>query len=308
MTAILIIISALFVFPETYSTIVRYANSNEGKYTTVQNQKVHYIEKGQGPRLLLIHGLSGAAQNFSYNMIELLSNDYHVIAIDRPGSGFSERDFNANAELSEQARFINEFLKQIDFEKPIIVGHSLGGAIALQLGLDYPENVRALALIAPLTQMQSELEIPKVFSDMAIRSSYWRQVYARTLATPKGLIFGLQKMDDIFKPEKAPFDFAIRGGGLVALDHLSFYNSSSDLAGLEFGLANLVTRYKELKIPLNILYGKEDAILDPKIHGEKIIQDIPSAKLEYVHGGHMLIATQPEVCKKFIDEVANALP
>lgn len=303
MTAILIIISALFVFPETYSTIVRRAAPDEGQYIEMNNQKVHYIEKGEGPDLLLIHGLSGAAQNFSYKMIELLANNYHVIAIDRPGSGFSQRDFEANAELPEQAKFVAQFIKEVHLEKPIIVGHSLGGAVALQLAVDYPDLVKALALIAPLTQMQSEDDIPEAFSDMAIRSSYLRQLYARTLATPKGLIFGLKKMNDVFKPEKAPFDFATKGGGLVALDHLSFYNSSSDLAGLEFSLARLSSRYGELKTPLAILYGHEDAILNPKIHGETMIQAVPQATLRYTNGGHMLIATQPELCKEFIDDL-----
>lgn len=303
MTAILIILSALFVFPETYSTIVRLTNSNEGQYIEMNNKKVHYIEKGQGPDLLLIHGLSGAAQNFSYKMIELLAKNYHVVAIDRPGSGFSQRDFQANAELPEQAKFVAQFIKEIHLEKPIVVGHSLGGAVALQLALDYPESVKALGLIAPLTQMQSEEDIPDAFSDMAIRSDYLRQLYARTLATPKGLVFGLKTMNDIFKPEKAPFDFATKGGGLMALDHLSFYNSSSDLAGLEFSLSKLSGRYGELKTPLAILYGHEDAILNPKIHGEKIIQEVPHSTLRYTTGGHMLIATQPELCKEFIDDL-----
>lgn len=302
MTAIIIIISALFVFPETYSAIVRHANSNEGKFIEMNNKKVHYIEKGEGPTLLLIHGLSGAAQNFSYKMIELLANDYHVIAIDRPGSGFSQRDYEANAELSEQAKFVAQFINRLNLEKPIVVGHSLGGAVSLQLALDFPDLVKGLALIAPLTQMQSEDEIPAVFSDMAIRSNYLRQIYARTLATPKGLVLGLKTMNDIFKPEKAPFDFVTKGGGLVALDHVSFYNSSSDLAGLEFSLNKLVNRYKELKTPLAILYGKEDAILNPNIHGEKMVQEVPHATLQYTTGGHMLIATQPELCKKFIDD------
>src|SRR5215831_619725 len=132
-----------------------------GKFIDIDGVRLHYIDKGSGPPLVLIHGLAGQVLNFTHSLLGRLSHDFRVIVLDRPGSGYSLRPDQALAPLSEQARIVSRFCQALGLERPVIVGHSLGGAIALALALDHPGQVGALALIAPVTH-QPESVPPKV--------------------------------------------------------------------------------------------------------------------------------------------------
>src|ERR1700733_6442331 len=92
--------------------------------------------------------------------------DFRVIILDRPGSGYSVRPDDTLAPLSAQARVISSFCQALALQRPVVVGHSLGGAIALALALEHPEQVGALALIAPVTHQPQH--IPPPFDGLAI--------------------------------------------------------------------------------------------------------------------------------------------
>jgi pimeloyl-ACP methyl ester carboxylesterase len=119
-----------------------------GKFIDIDGVRLHYIDKGSGPTLLLIHGLAGQVLNFTHSLLSRLTHDFRVVILDRPGSGYSLRPDATLAPLAAQARIISRFCQALGLERPVIVGHSLGGVIALALALDHPEQVGALALIA----------------------------------------------------------------------------------------------------------------------------------------------------------------
>lgn len=259
---------------------------------------MHYIEKGEGPDLLLVHGLNGSANNFSFGLMDLLAKNYHVIAVDRPGSGYSDEVACEDSTLPLQAKFLVKFIQKMKLDTPYVVGHSLGGAVSLELALDHPEVVRKLILLSPLTQFQKE--IPDPFKAMEIRSKYYRYFYSRLFATPEMMLNQKKAMAAIYPDGKGPEGFGTRGGGYVAADYISFYNASCDLAGLEFTLAPLAARYLELRVPVSILYGTEDKILNPKLHGEQMRDLNPAIEYETLPGGHLLLATDPEKVAEFI--------
>jgi pimeloyl-ACP methyl ester carboxylesterase len=131
-----------------------------GKFIDIDGVRLHYIDKGSGPPLVLIHGLAGQVLNFTHSLLGRLSHDFRVIVLDRPGSGYSLRPDQALAPLTAQARIVSRFCQALGLERPVIVGHSLGGAIALALVLDHPEQVGALALIAPVTHQPEGVPPP----------------------------------------------------------------------------------------------------------------------------------------------------
>jgi pimeloyl-ACP methyl ester carboxylesterase len=264
-----------------------------GKFIDLYGERIHYVDRGSGPPIVMIHGLAGNLRNYTYALVDRLTNDFRVIALDRPGSGYSPRSHKTPASLAAQSSTIALLIKTLGLVSPLVVGHSLGGAVSLALALDYPETVGALALIAPLTQVRPQ--VPKAFRGLDIHSPLVRAIVANTVATPIAIKTGKAVVTGIFKPEPVPEDFAVRGGGLLGMRSEGFYASSSDMIEVHRGMADLVSRYPQLELPISVLFGTEDAILNYKVFGEGFVAQVPQAKLTLIEGaGHMLPVTQPE--------------
>ncbi|HEX8574173.1 MAG TPA: alpha/beta hydrolase [Allosphingosinicella sp.] len=276
----------------------------DGELVEVDGGTLHYTDCGSGPPILMIHGLGGQLRNFGRPMVDDLARDYRVVRVDRPGSGYSPRAPGASARLRVQAEAIAELIGILKLDRPLVVGHSLGGALALSLALNHPDVVGGLALIAPLTQVQSIEDVPPVFRPLVIRSPAVRRAVAWTLATPMGMMKAEEALREVFAPEPVPEDFGTEGGGLLAMRPGNFYASSSDLVDLEGELEGMVERYPTLSIPVSILYAPADNLLDSAKHGERTASEIPGAEIELVEGGHMLPFTQPELTAAFVRRAA----
>jgi len=250
------------------------------------------------PAILLVHGLAGQLDHFTYGVTARLAGRHRIVAVDRPGCGYSTRAPGTPADLRTQAAILAALIDRLGLDAPLVVGHSLGGALALALALDHPRHVGGLALVAPLTHMQDE--VPPVFAGLTILSPLWRHIVAWTLATPATLRNSRAALDQVFGPEPAPPDFGTRGGGLLGLRPGAFLAASDDLRALPDCLPAQQTRYAELDLPVTVLYGKDDRILDPRAHGQALADKVRGARLELIEGGHMLPVTNPEATAAFI--------
>ncbi|MFX8512336.1 alpha/beta fold hydrolase, partial [Acinetobacter baumannii] len=83
--------------------------------------------------VVMIHGLGGNMLHFGYAMADKLANDFRVVLVDRPGSGYSTRPDAAPATLTAQAGTIATLIRRLDLKQPLVVGHSLGGALSLAI-------------------------------------------------------------------------------------------------------------------------------------------------------------------------------
>ncbi len=294
----------LAAFSKMTARKVEAAVPPDGQFVEVGGNCIHYVDKGAGPPMVLIHGLAGQLRNFAAPLVDDLAKDYRLILIDRPGSGYSTRAPDASASLTAQADTVAKFIRKLGLEKPLIVGHSLGGALSLRIALDHPDVVGGLALICPLTQAQEISDVPPVFKGLVIRSSAARRTIAWTLAVPIGIAKSEEAMREVFAPEPVPEDFGTAGGGLLSLRPDAFYANSSDLVALEDELPDMVARYGSLSLPVSILYARGDNLLDPEVHGQQAARQIPGAELELVDGGHMLPFTQPETTAGWIRTAA----
>ncbi|CUK10387.1 Dihydrolipoyllysine-residue acetyltransferase component of acetoin cleaving system [Ruegeria denitrificans] len=275
-----------------------------GNITPVNGGRIHYVEKGDPSKqtLVMIHGLTGQLQHFTYALVDMLADDYHVIAVDRPGCGYSTRDRADLGRLPEQARMIQEFLDSKDITDAILVGHSLGGAVSLAMALDHPEKIKALALLAPLTQVLAST--PRVFKPLEIRTEWLRSLIGNTIAVPLAAKTAPHTLDIVFAPDPAPADFLDRAGGALGLRPSAFVTGSQDVVGIDDSITAQVARYGELSVPGSILYGTQDAILSPKAHGDPMTQF--GLTTEWIDGaGHMILITAPDTCAAFIRRVAE---
>ncbi|HEX9966112.1 MAG TPA: alpha/beta hydrolase [Allosphingosinicella sp.] len=277
----------------------------DGELIEVDGETVHYTDSGgSGPPIVMIHGLAGQLRNFARPMVEDLARDYRVIRVDRPGSGYSPRAAGRSARLRVQAETVAELIRILKLGRPLIVGHSLGGALALSIALNHPDVVGGLALVAPLSQVQAIEDVPPVFKGLVIRSPAVRRAVAWTIATPVAMARAEQSLHEVFAPEPVPADFGTEGGGLLAMRPGNFYASSSDLVDLEGELDGMVGRYPSLSIPVSILYARADNLLESRLHGERTASEIPGAEIELVEGGHMLPFTQPALTAAFVRRAA----
>lgn len=275
-----------------------------GAFQDVEGGRLHYVEKGEGRSLLLIHGLGGNLHNFGYAMIDRLAERYHVIAIDRPGCGHSERDNDELARLPNQAEMIADFIRRKGIEKPLVVGHSLGGAISLRLAIDHPELVGGLAMVSPLTAVQESA--PEVFSGLFVPNPAVRGLIANTIAVPASIRNGAAVVEAIFAPEPVPEDFRTRGGGLLSLRPVAFYAASTDMHAVPVDIGAQQEMYTQLSAPLGMLYGDDDGVLVADMHIDAIQAAQPELHLVRMSGvGHMPLVTQPDTCERFIDEMAD---
>ena len=297
--ALLLGIAGLYLYTLFIAKRVELGLPPEGSFVTVMGNRIHYIEQGSGPdTILLIHGLSGVAQNFGYGVIDALAKTHRVVAIDRPGSGYSERPARSSASLAVQADVVAGVIDALQLGKPLLVGHSLGGAVSLATALRHPDKVRGLALVAPLTHMPSK--ISDAFNGFAIRQPWLRTLVGWTLAVPMSIRKREEIMDIVFGPETVPADFPMRGGGFLGLRPSHFIAASTDMNALEAVLPLMQLRYDDLQLPIGVLYGRQDRILDPAEQGQALADRLSVVELELVDGGHMLPVTQPEITIDFI--------
>jgi pimeloyl-ACP methyl ester carboxylesterase len=187
----------------------------KGRFVEIDGQRIHYLDQGEGPCLVLIHGLGGQTGHLTYDLVDRLTESFRVIVVDRPGSGHSPAFRQGKSGLSRQASLIAALMEHLKLGPSLILGHSLGGAIALALALDNPALVRGLVLVSPLTQI--ETRVPDAFKLLAIRSAILRRVVGWAVATPASMLGSKPVLAALFGPDTPPSDFGTRGGGLLSL-------------------------------------------------------------------------------------------
>ncbi|EAQ01477.1 Alpha/beta hydrolase fold [Pseudooceanicola batsensis HTCC2597] len=276
-----------------------------GAFTTISTGRLHYLDCGEGPAILMIHGLAGNLGHFDCGMIDDLARDFRVVAIDRPGSGHSDRAEDGPANIRAQARQVAEVIQRLELDNPLVVGHSLGGAIALALALEKPDLVRGLALLAPLTLPMKE--VPGAFSGYDVRSDFYRKVLSWTTAVPHMLRHPEPVRQQVFGPDEIPPEFPVRGGGLLAIRPKGYYHASVDFRASADDLPAMAREYARLAVPVRVLFGREDRILDHEHHGEVLVRRHPQIGLKLIEGGHMLPVTRPEDCISFVRTAAEAM-
>ena len=122
-------------------------NPAAGRFLDVDGVRLHYVERGSGEPLVLLHGNGSMIEDFeSSGLIDLAARNYRVIVFDRPGFGHSDRPRNVVWTPDAQAELINHALERLDVSNAIVLGHSWGASVAVALALKFPDLVRGLVL------------------------------------------------------------------------------------------------------------------------------------------------------------------
>src|SRR5687768_9528496 len=131
-TRITLLIAILFC-------VATWANAQTSKEVLVFGQKIHYVEAGSGPTVILLHGLGGSTQAWQFN-IGPLAEKYHVVVLDQIGFGKSDKPF-VNYRIRTYVDFLDQFCKQLKIERATLVGNSMGGWIAAHFTAAFPDQI-----------------------------------------------------------------------------------------------------------------------------------------------------------------------
>jgi pimeloyl-ACP methyl ester carboxylesterase len=269
----------------------------------VRGREIHWTESGAGDTILLIHGLGGNLHNFNY-MVPELSKNYRVVCIDRPGSGWSTRQSIDYASIDAQTDAIAEFIEKEALERPLVVGHSLGGTFTISLGIKFPDRIKGLALICPASMAVDQT--PEVFRDLELSTAAGRKFVANVLSEPLGLKKEHKFLAEIFKPEPILTDFGIKGGAVLGRLPRHFQTTCEDLVSAKSAQEELMTRLDAIKTGVYVIFAEDDNILDAQHHGKAFCEKTGAKLVMIPKTGHMLPATNPQLCNKFIQDIMSS--
>lgn len=268
----------------------RYAS----RFATVNGTRLHYIVQGAVRPVVFVHGNPGSAQDWMA-VFSPLASRHRVIAFDRPGHGRSQRPKHGDATIEVQARLLHDALAQLRIDRPILVGHSWGAALALVYAITYPRDVAGLVVVAPavyeshdssfLTGLPSvpvigdaanyvltpligasvvRGELKKAFSPDPVPKNYLKSVLSEWTKPSKVRAYALD--DDLFNPSVKKFS----------------------------------PRYTEIEVPVSILAGDADLIV-PEKDAVRLHEALPKSRLVVLpRTGHQIPFTHPQ---SVIDEI-----
>jgi pimeloyl-ACP methyl ester carboxylesterase len=284
--AAVLLVAGYFVW--TTQSIARRAERlvpARGKFVEIDGNRIHYVEEGEGRPIVFVHGLGGTLHHLRHPLFGGRLPGYRLIALDRPGAGYSTRAAGATGRLPEQAALIAKFIDQLGLEKPLVVGHSLGGIITLTLALNHPDKISGIVLLSALTRHRDG--IPPEMAPIYITSKLKRWLMAQTVAIPAALKFAPQTLAYVFGPQAVPDGYMTEGGGELGLRPGHFYNMVTDLVGVADDMPKLQQRFGEIDMPAGMIFGDADRVLDYRTNGDEFRARIKELDFETLPGiGH----------------------
>jgi pimeloyl-ACP methyl ester carboxylesterase len=263
--------------------------------------RLHYIDRGSGPPLVLLHGNGSMIQDFqSSGLLDLAARKYRVIVFDRPGFGHSDRPRSTVWTPEAQADLIHAALMKLGVTEPVVFGHSWGALVAVAIALKYPEAVKAMVLGSGYYFPNARADV-FAFSPTAV--PIIGDMLSHTVSPLIGRLMWPLLLRKIFGPspvprkfERFPEEMAVRPSQLRA--------AAAESTLMIPAAQAFRTSYRHLKMPVVIVVGADDRFIkteqSTKLHGE-----IPGSILRSIPGvGHMVHQTATAEIISAIDTAA----
>jgi pimeloyl-ACP methyl ester carboxylesterase len=278
-------------------------NPPTGQFLEVNGVRLHYVEHGSGTPLVLLHGNGSMIQDFkSSGLIDLAAKSYRVIVFDRPGFGHSDRPRSTIWTPAAQAELINSALQRLSVSHAIVLGHSWGASVAVALALKYPNLVQGLVLASGYYYPSLR---PDVVALSAPAVPLVGDVLAHTLSPIVSRAMWPLLMAKIFGPRSVPKKFE----GFpkeMALRPSQIRASAAETALMIPDAIQFRDEYANLKMPVVIVAGDEDQLIDSDAQSARLHRDVSQSRLHRVRGnGHMIHQTATGVVMSAINEVAE---
>jgi pimeloyl-ACP methyl ester carboxylesterase len=275
-----------------------------GRFLDVDGVRLHYFEQGEGTPVVLLHGNGAMIEDWEISGVPALAAEGHrVIVIDRPGFGHSTRPRRRMWTAAAQAELLHQALKQLGVNRPIVVGHSWGTLAALALALAHPEDVRGLVLVSGYYFPTARADVP-LLSPPAI--PVLGDVMRYTISPLLGRALAPKIISKVFAPSPVPPRFAAEFPVDLALRPSQIRASAEDTALMIPAATMMNQRYGELGMPIAIMAGAGDEIVDVDRHSQRLHREIPGSELRVIAGGgHMIHHLAPREVVELIRRVED---
>ncbi len=254
---------------------------------------VHAEVRGDGPDLILLHGASGSAREFTFQLMDRLKPRYRVIAFDRPGLGWSDDMGKLTRSPHGQVEVLRAAATRLRVHRPVILGQSYGAAVAMAWALAAPDEIAALVIVSGATHPWSGglggwyrlMKAAPLRPLLPALVSAWASegMTQRALAS-------------IFAPDEMPDGYAEHIGTSLSLRRATLATNARQVNALLTHVRDMAPRYPRLPMPLEIVHGTADTIVPIGIHAEHLVRQVQGANLTRIEGaGHMPHHTHPDM-------------
>ncbi|HEV7263708.1 MAG TPA: alpha/beta hydrolase [Falsiroseomonas sp.] len=279
-----------------------------GRFLAAGGIRLHYLEAGHGDAspVVLLHGNSVTAEDWvASGVFGRVAARRRVIAFDRPGFGYSDRPRDRAWTASAQAAVLAEAIARLGLRPPVVVGHSWGTLVAMALGLADPRAIAGLALAAGYHYPTARADVV-AFSPPAV--PLLGDVLRHTVAPLFGRLIAPRMIRRMFAPMPVPPAFTEAVPVPIMLRPSQLRAASEEAALMIPGVRAAAPRYPELRrLPVTIVAGAEDRIVDVGRHSLRLHHDLPESEIELVPGcGHMVHYGAPGLLAAAIERIAAA--
>jgi pimeloyl-ACP methyl ester carboxylesterase len=272
-----------------WETLTPDASDAPGSFLEIDGARIHYVEAGQGPPVVLIHGWNASTFSFRHTIPEL-ARHFRVVALDLLGYGYSARPGRAAYSLTAQADLVRAVMDRLGIARAAVAGHSMGGAVAMRLALREPERVERLVLVdaVPVQTRRRAVRfgrfirplLPAAAPFTLHRASFRRRVFRSMVHDPAHATPDV--MEGYFRPLRMKGHLRSQARALAGRARDELLDPAA------------------ISQPTLVLWGEQDRWL-PLAAGEELARRIPDAALVVVRGaGHLPLEEEPASANRAI--------
>jgi len=281
---------------EDFADKIHHAENSH--FVEVDGATVHYQEFGDAtnPTLILIHGFTASTYVWKTVAPMFADKDFHVVAVDLLGFGFSDKPAWFEYSIVSQARMIERFMDRLGIGRAVLIGSSYGGAVASTVALDYPERVEKIVLVSPVSndaairnsilRFTSMSVVGEILSPFLIDSKRFLKLrMRRTIAPANHHLITKERIEAVHRPLRAKNT------------HHSILATARN-----WNASRIENDAYLINQPTLLVWGEDDNVV-PVHNGEKLYDSILNSRLVVLKDcGHVPPEEKPE---RFVELVAE---